>query len=208
MVVVDQDAPELAARVDEIALQVAGPTPPFAFHLFDRRGYDSLVGLLGETLGRQDPVREPFRSPSLPLPADRGAEVRVQAAREVRETLARSGERLRLARLMAGGGFAAETAAPLRQALDAILTGLYKLSGEAVPADPRAIVEIERRLVKPGILSPEDSARIPWMQSLLAGLETPGAAPLEPPLVERMAATVERLGEAAALHLTARSLTP
>jgi len=206
MVVVDQDAAGLSPTVDEIATLTHGPTPSFNVHLFDRKSYESLLGLLGDNLGSQDPVQEAYRSPALPLPVDRNADTRAQTTRDVREKLTRANERLRLARLMAGGGFPAETNAPIKQALDATLDGLYRLACNPPPADRYSILEIERLLVKPGILSPEDSSCIPWMQSLLASQDGPEATALEQPLVERMMAAVERLGEAVSLYLTARSL--
>ena len=206
MVVFDQDAAGLSSTVYEIAELVHGPTPSFNVHLFDRKSYESLLSLLGDNLGSQGSVPEAFRSPALPLPADRSGDARAQTTRDVREKVTRANERLRLARLMAGGGFAIETNAPLKQALDATLDGLYKLACAPPPADRYSILEIERLLVKPGILSPEDSARIPWMQSLLASQDGPGATALEQPLVERMVAAVERLIEAINLYLTASSL--
>ncbi len=143
---------------------------------------------------------------ALPLPADAAADARAQMARAVREKLARTTERLRLARLLAGGGFAAEAGAPLEQALETTVDSLYQLA-DAPASTPRdAIVEIERHLVKPGLLSPDDSARIPWLHGLLASQAQPDAQPLEPALVERMVATVERLAEAANVCLTARAL--
>ncbi|MFZ2959936.1 MAG: DEAD/DEAH box helicase [Candidatus Ozemobacteraceae bacterium] len=206
LVIVDQDAAGLSPMVDEIAALIHGPTPSFNVHLFDRKSYESLLGLLGDNLGSQEPVREAYRSPALPLPVDRNADSRTQTTRDVREKLTRANERLRLTRLMADGGFAKETSAPLRQALEATLDGLYRLACEPPPADRYSVLEVERLLVKPGILSAEDSARIPWMQSLLASQDGPGATALEQPLVERMVAAVERLGEAINLYLTARSL--
>lgn len=88
------------------------------------------------------------------------------------------------------------------------------LAVEAARQVPALIDEISRLkadqaarlLVKPGILTPDDSARIPWLQGLLAGQDASGAAPLESELVERMAAAVERLRDAASVCLTARSL--
>ena len=206
MVVVDQDAAGLQPTVDEVATLAHGPKPSFTLHLFDRKSYESLLGLMGDNLGSQDPDSEAYRSPAFPLPADRSSDTRAQTTRDVREKLARAGERLRLTRLMAGGGFATETGGPLKQALDATIEGLYKLACETEPADRYSILEIERLLVKPGILSPEDSTCIPWVQSLLASQNAPGATALDQSLVERMVRAVESLGEAANLYLTARSL--
>ncbi|MBF0410525.1 MAG: DEAD/DEAH box helicase [Candidatus Riflebacteria bacterium] len=206
MVVVDQDASGLSSVVDEIADRVQGQNPLFKVHLFDKKSYESLQALFGGNLDLQDSVHEAYRSPALPASADRADDGRLQTTKFVREKLSQTAERLRLVKLMTDGGFAAEATAPLKQALDATMDGLYKLAGKSVPGDRYSILEIERLLVKPGILAPEKSASIQWMQSLLNSQGSQTTTTLEKYLVERIFASIEQLCESADLYLTARLL--
>ncbi|MBI5367251.1 MAG: DEAD/DEAH box helicase [Planctomycetes bacterium] len=213
LVVVDRDAGALTEMVEELAASAGGGTPAFTVHLLDRAGYETLLAVAGPGFGRAgrnggSSTEELHRAPALPAPAGADAEAAAVAerTRAVKSALERGDERLRLARLMAGGGFSADALAPMGAALDAALDALYGLAGGAVPADPAAALAVEERLVRPGLLEQEDAARIPWLRELLGGAPSADALAADAVLVGRVSGAIERLVEAARLRLTERSL--
>ncbi len=214
IVVVDGDTAACLPVVEEVIRGDFGtPSAPAQgagcpdIHLFDRTGYEGLRSLAGDALGLNDTAREVFRSPALPFPGNQATDPQKRAAKEAREKLSKAGERMRLARLMADGGFAGEAVPSLKQALDAVLESLFGLEGPAVPAGERtSMLEIERRLVKPGILPADEATRIPWMLSLAENHVNGGEAPIDRSLFDRMAAVPARLIESAELFLTSRAL--
>ena len=196
LVVVDRDPAELASVVDEVAREAAGASPAFSLHLFDRHGFEGLAAFLGATLPAS-PDDELFRSPALPAPAADGA------ARAATALLDQAAARLRLARLMATGGFASDAAAPLKQALDGTLQALYALAGDGVTQDKASPAAIEQWLVRPGILDPQKSTLVPWIQGLLA---TPDAPVLDAALVDRLALALEDLAQTGRTRVAAAAI--
>ncbi|MBI4862415.1 MAG: hypothetical protein HY815_19475 [Candidatus Riflebacteria bacterium] len=95
---------------------------------------------------------------------------------------------------------------PLRQAFDSILGGLFKLAGDGSTGDRTNVLAIEKWLVKPGLISPADSARVPWIANVLQAKAPDGPAPLEGGLLERVTEEIERFLGAARDRLTASSL--
>ncbi|MBI3893528.1 MAG: DEAD/DEAH box helicase [Candidatus Wallbacteria bacterium] len=163
LVVVLEDAAGASATV-EAALaalwpQDAGEPPPV--HLFDRAAYAALVGLLGPAV--EEPRKEVWRSPALPrfLQA-----VENQRAAQARKALDAAAERLRLARLLAANGFAADAFSPLGEALDRGLEGLLAVHSAADSPPATDLATLERCLVRPGHLKPEASARVAWVRGL------------------------------------------
>jgi superfamily II DNA or RNA helicase len=211
IVVVDRDATALIPVVEEVAGNGSGAVSFSDIHLFDRAGYENLIRLAGDALGLNDPGKEVYRSPALPFSGGSPSDALAQSAREAREKFTAAGERLRLARLMADGGFLGEAGAPLKQALDATLEGLYGVGGRnssalSQPSERTSMLEIERHLVTPGILLPEDASRISWLLSILESQGKTGNSPVDRPLFERMVAVPARLMESGDLYLTNRSL--
>jgi len=197
LVVVDRGAAELTATLEEVAASVADPAP-FSLHVFDRAGYAGLAGLLGPALAAEP---ESYRSPALPADAAPASDA-IARARAARADLERAAERLKLARLMAGGGFAGDAVAPLRQALDHTLDGLYRLAGDGTTPDRTSAIALEKWLVRSGILTSGDSARVPWIVSALE----PRTEGLDRPLVESVVDSVEKLAEAGRVRITATEM--
>ncbi|MBI4863323.1 MAG: DEAD/DEAH box helicase [Candidatus Riflebacteria bacterium] len=206
LVVVDRDAGSLAAIIDEVASSVAGAPPAFGIHLFDRQGYDGLAGLLGPALTRRDrPADEPYRSPALPLPEGHDGGEGRQRLQALRELLERAQKRLGLASLVACNGFAADAAAPLRQALDLALEGLLALVGVGAGTGRVTPLAIEHHLVRSGVLTAEEATRASWV---LGVLDAPadGSSPLDRPLVDGLVKAIERLLAAGRVSLSVRAL--
>jgi superfamily II DNA or RNA helicase len=201
LVVVDREADALSSTVDEVAASVSTGAPPFAVHLFDRLGYQNLAGLLGPALATTG-TDEAYRSAALPVPDGDKQRAQDASAREAGERIARAEARVRLARLVAGGGFPSDALAPLREAFDTTLEGLFKLAGDGVTADRTNVLALERWLVQPGILSASDSAKVTWIHGLLAASTQGEATTLDGALVERLAAEIETLQQAARVRLT------
>ncbi len=203
LVVVDQAAAELSCVIDEVTQGLSPDGPRLAVHLFDRSGFEALTGLLGATLTDRDRSVEAFRAPSLPATTEDPEQQRLRA---VRDHLDAAQNRLSLARHLASGGFPTEAAAPLRQALDGTLKGLFRLAGDGALPDCTAAFAIHEWLVKPGMLSVADSARVPWALSLLEARRPDGSPALEPGLVEDIAVAIEQLAETGRTRLAAAQI--
>jgi hypothetical protein len=159
-VVPDGTAAEASELEGLLAEMWRGRTPP-PVHVLEQTAYRSLVGLLGVQL--EDPKQEAWRSPALPRTLPPAEDPRLAQARKALEG---ASERLRLARLLAANGFAADAFAPLGEALDRGVEGLLARHAPPEHAQRLDLATVERFLVRPGHLTSDTSARIGWVRGL------------------------------------------
>lgn len=135
LLAVVETAGEVAGQVrrqaeDALARSFEGLASP-RLELLDRATYETLLRLAEQGIVqlRSDRIAL-HRAPSL---GEAEPSQRVRRLAQAREALGRGERKLRMASLLAGGGFAAEALPALAEALDHALRGLAHLAGAEVP---------------------------------------------------------------------------
>ncbi len=172
LVVVDREAEQVAGVVRRLHARTLAAG---RVEVLDRRTLETIERLaaLGFVSLPGTDAAELFRSAGLGRPGPSADERRLDRARDL---LTRAERKARMARVLAGGGFAAEGLAPLREAVETALRGLTVLSGDGGAFERPHSVDasvLHGRLVPEGFL---DAAEASWVSSLR---ELAGRADLE-----------------------------